>query len=77
MDTVDHGGIRVIGHAQVPPGSMYAMAHSRGPFFVSGPTTLTCTGEEIVVRRHCWVEHLTEAMPGEAPFGEVADVRFR
>lgn len=74
-DTVDLGGVRVMGHELVSNEEMFVMSHTHGPIFVNGPTTLTCTEDEFIVGRYCQVVSPQGGLSGRTPYGIRAGVR--
>ncbi|MDD9808533.1 MAG: hypothetical protein OXU25_01700 [Thaumarchaeota archaeon] len=71
---VEHGGLRVIGHAHLPDSTMYVMSHTHGPIFVNGPTTITCAEDEFVVGRYCQLVAPQGGLSGKTPYGLKLDV---
>jgi len=62
-------GMRVLAHDMVPDDAVYAISSVSGPFFVSGPTEITCTGDAIVVARYCVVISPRRQRHGQPPRG--------
>jgi len=62
------GGIAFLHHHGIPPGFAYALSSGQGPVFAHGPSTIDCTGDEIVVTRRCGVIEPPRGLP-ECPWG--------
>lgn len=74
QSAVEYGGLRVLGNERVPEDAMFAMSHARGPVFVNGPTTITCTEDEFVVGRYCQLVSPQGGLSGKTPYGLRLDV---
>ena len=63
-----------LGHRLIPENTLYIISSARGPTFIDGPTTITCTESKLVLHRYSSVV-LPPASGSAVPLGFKIDIK--